>query len=72
MSALSETIKAALTETPQQFAELIDVHRSEPWREFLTAWGELRTEDILKRDDIGRYFIPGGPADAIAAATKAE
>lgn len=72
MSALSETIKAALTETPMQFAEVIDDHRAVAWRDFLTAWGEIRVEDILKRDDIGRYFIEGGPAEAIAAATKAE
>jgi hypothetical protein len=72
VSALSKTIKAALTEIPMQFAEVIDDHRNVPWRDFLKAWGEIRIEDILKRDDIGRYFIEGGAAEAIAAATKAE
>ena len=43
-----------------------------PWRDFLQAWGQLREEDILKRDDIGRYYIEGGVAEAIAAETKAE
>ena len=72
MSALAETIKGALLKAPMQFAEVVDAHRDTAWREFLTAWGELRAENILKRDDIGRYYIEGGPAQAIAAATKAE
>ncbi len=72
MSTLSETIKAALTETPMQFSEVVDEHRDAPWRNVLQAWGELRAAEILKRDDIGRYYVEGGSAEAIAAATRAE
>ena len=72
MSALSQTFKATLIETPMQFAEVVDKYRDAPWRDFLQAWGELREENFLKRDDIGRYYIEGGPAEAIAAVTKAE
>ncbi len=71
MSGLAEIIKATLTEEPLQFAELADRHRSVAWRDFLTAWGEMREKDVLKRDDIGRYYIPGGKAEAIAAETRA-
>ena len=72
MSALSKVFQAKLTETPMQFAEVVDDHLDVPWRDFLQAWGQLREEDILKRDDIGRYYIEGGAAEAIAAETKAE
>ena len=71
MSQLARVIEATLTEEPLQFAELADRHRSVAWRDFLHAWGEVREKDILKRDDIGRYYIPGGKAEAIAAETKA-
>ena len=71
MSALAGIIEATLTEEPLQFAELADRHRSVAWRDFLHAWGEIREKDILKRDDIGRYYIPGGKAEAVAAETKA-
>ena len=72
MSALSEAIGAALRAAPMQFAEIVDDHRAAPWRDFLHAWGELRAADVLRRDEIGRYYIAGGPAEAVAAATRAE
>jgi hypothetical protein len=28
-----------------------------PWRDFLRAWGEVRTAALLERDDAGRYLI---------------
>ena len=71
MSELADTIEATLTEAPLQFGELADRHRAVAWRDFLHAWGEVREKDILKRDDIGRYYIPGGEAEVIAAETKA-
>ena len=71
MSGLADAIEATLREEPLQFAELVDRHRDVAWRDFLHGWGELREKDILKRDDIGRYYIPGGKAEAIAAETRA-
>ena len=71
MSGLAGVIEATLREEPLQFAELVDRHRAVAWRDFLHGWGELREKDILKRDDIGRYYIPGGNAEAIAAETRA-
>ena len=72
MSSLFLTIKSKLAETPMQFSEVVDSHLDVSWRVFLQAWGQLREEDILKRDDIGRYYIEGGAAEEIAAKTKAE
>ena len=71
MSGLADTIEATLVREPLQFAELVDRHRAVAWRDFLHAWGEVREKDILKRDDIGRYYIPGGEAEAVAAETRA-
>ncbi len=71
MNELAAAIETALAEEPLQFGELADRHRSVAWRDFLDAWGKVREKDVLKRDDIGRYYIPGGPAEAVAAATKA-
>ena len=39
---------------------LVEAHMTTPWREFLLAWGELRTADVLGRDDAGRYVIRTG------------
>ncbi len=72
MSALADELRTALATTPLHFSEIADRHRGVPWRGFLTAWGALRAEDALRRDEIGRYFIPGGPAEAIARETRAE
>ena len=71
MSGLAEAIEATLAREPLQFAELVDRHRDVAWRDFLHAWGAVREKDILKRDDIGRYYIPGGEAEAVAAETRA-
>lgn len=57
MSDLSDQIKAALAQRPQQFSELVDAHRDVPWRDFLRAWGELRASNALKRDEEGNYGL---------------
>ena len=57
MSPLADTLVRELRERPRQFAELVEAYMSTPWREFLLAWGELRTADVLGRDDAGRYVI---------------
>ena len=57
MSPLARKIQSALEATPQQFSEIADAHRDTAWREFLHAWGELRDQNVLKRDDDGRYLI---------------
>ncbi len=61
MSPLATKLAAALEAEPTQFHDLVDTHRDEPWREVLTAWGELREAGILGRADDGCYFI-GDPA----------
>lgn len=30
------------------------------WRDFLYAWGEVRSADVLERDDAGRYCVRTG------------
>ena len=57
MSPLAALLVAELSERPRQFGELVDAHMETPWRDFLLAWGEIRTADVLGRDDEGRYLI---------------
>ena len=57
MSPLARKIHSELTASPQQFSEIADAHRETAWREFLHAWGELRDQNVLQRDDDGRYLI---------------
>jgi len=57
MNPLARKIHSELESKPQQFSELVDAHRDTAWREFLHAWGELREQNVLKRDDDGRYLI---------------
>ena len=55
MSPLARRIAAELTERPRHFSEVVEAHADVAWREFLLAWGEVRSADVLKRDDAGRY-----------------
>jgi len=57
MSPLAETLLEELRAGPRQFAELVDAHRDVKWREFLKAWGEVRSADVLGRDEDGRYLV---------------
>ena len=59
MSPLASTLRETLENDDKQFDEMVDLHLDVPWRDFLRAWGELRTADLLKRDDAGAYFIGG-------------
>jgi hypothetical protein len=59
MSPLAATLRETLENEAKQFDEMVDLHLDVPWRDFLRAWGELRTADLLKRDDAGAYFIGG-------------
>ena len=62
MSPLAETLLTELHQRPRHFGELVEAHMATPWREFLLAWGELRTSDVLGRDDAGRYVIRAEPS----------
>jgi hypothetical protein len=57
VTPLAQTLLGELRERPHHFGELVEAHMATPWREFLLAWGELRTADVLGRDDDGRYVI---------------
>ena len=57
MSPLAERFVTELRERPRHFAELVEAHPDVAWRDFLRAWGEVRTADVLARDDDGRYAI---------------
>jgi hypothetical protein len=57
VSPLAEALAAELRARPRQFGELVEAHMATPWREFLRAWGELRTADVLGRDAAGRYVV---------------
>ncbi|MBM3358339.1 MAG: hypothetical protein FJY54_11500 [Betaproteobacteria bacterium] len=59
MSPLAEQICRELKAKPQQFSEIADAHRDAAWRTFLRTWGELRENNVLKRDEDGRYLVAG-------------
>ena len=64
MSPLATKLAAALEAEPTQFHDLVDTYRAEAWRDFLTAWGELREAGILGRADDGCYYVGDPPPDA--------
>jgi len=53
MSPLAITLRDTLQNEAKQFDEMVDLHLDVPWRDFLRAWGELRADDLLKRDEAG-------------------
>jgi len=55
VSPLAERLAADLRARPRHFAELVEAHPAAAWRDFLTAWGEVRSLPTLGRDDHGRY-----------------
>ena len=57
MSPLAQAIVREIGARPQQFSEVVDTHLDVPWPQFLRAWGEVRSANILKRDEDGRYLI---------------
>ena len=56
-SALAQRIATELRERARHFSEVVEAHADVPWRDFLLAWGEIRSADVLQRDDAGRYLI---------------
>jgi hypothetical protein len=62
VSPLAASLVAELRTHPRHFGELVEAHMQTPWREFLLAWGELRTAEVLGRDDAGRYVIKPEPS----------
>jgi hypothetical protein len=62
VSPLARAIAAELSAQPRHFGELVQAHMDIPWREFLRAWGELRAEAMLSRDDAGRYGVSASPS----------
>ena len=57
MSELAHQIVDELRQRPRQFSEVVEAHLDVPWRDFLYAWGEVRSADVLERDDAGRYLV---------------
>jgi hypothetical protein len=70
MSPLARALLDELRARPRHFGELVEAHMQTPWREFLLAWGELRTADVLGRDDAGRYVIRETPSLAVDAEAR--
>jgi hypothetical protein len=64
MSPLAQSLVEELQQRPRHFSELVEAHLDTPWPQFLRAWGELRTADVLGRDDNGRYVIRADTAGA--------
>jgi hypothetical protein len=71
MSPLAETIVRKLQAAPRQFSELVDAHLVSPRLDFLRAWGEVRSANILRRDEDGRYFIGMDSRDALGRSRRA-
>jgi hypothetical protein len=57
MTPLAIEIVAEIRDRPRQFSEIVDMHRDVAWPEFLRAWGEVRGNAALARDDDGHYLI---------------
>jgi hypothetical protein len=57
MTQLVDQLRAELARHPRQFSELVDAYRHVSWRTFLKAWGALRAENVLKRDEDGNYIL---------------
>lgn len=57
---LAATLRRALAEEPRFFGELVRLVPEGAWRDLLRAWGVVRSEGALERDDEGRYFIRAG------------
>lgn len=57
MSPLAARIVAELRERPRHFAEVVELYLDVPWPEFLRAWGEVRTSELIDRHQYGLYAI---------------
>lgn len=57
MNPLAARIMDELRERPRYFAEVAEMHMEVPWRDFLRAWGEVRTSPALGRHENGLYLI---------------
>jgi hypothetical protein len=61
MTPLAEKIAAALRAEPRLFSEILIEFKDTPYRQILKAWGEIREQIALKRDEEeGRYIWPQG------------
>ncbi len=59
MSPLAARILAELRERPRHFAEVAQLHMDVPWRDFLRAWGEVRSSPLIGRHEYGLYTVKG-------------
>ncbi len=57
MSPLARRILDELRAGPRHFSEIVEAHMDVPWREFLRAWGEVRSSPLIGREEYGRYLI---------------
>jgi len=57
---MAEAITATLRAGPVFFMDLVRAHREAPYRTLLLAWGQVREQHKLSRDDDGRYFLTDG------------
>lgn len=57
MIPLAARILDELRQRPRHFAEVVELHMDVPWREFLRAWGEVRTCSVIGREENGLYVV---------------
>jgi len=60
VASMAEAITATLRAGPVFFMDLVRAHREAPYRTLLLAWGQVREQHKLSRDDDGRYFLTDG------------
>jgi hypothetical protein len=59
--ALANDVKAYIYEEPRFFSEIVTKYAEGcPYVELLRAWSDIREENVLRRDDEGRYLIAKG------------
>jgi hypothetical protein len=55
-AGLVKKIEEALRH-PVYFRDVLAAFRDQPYRAILRAWGEVRTNHPLERDEFGRYWL---------------
>ena len=50
---------------PIYFSQLLARAEGHRYRDVLLAWSDVRTRHALARDELGRYSLPAGDAQAV-------
>lgn len=60
VARVAASMTAMLREKPVMFVDLVRAFPDVPYRSLLLAWGHVREQHRLTRDDEGNYLLPPG------------